>query len=250
VVGEQVTREMMDDCRFVNRVYAAMVSKIAKSREQLKEQLKKAKGEWNTVRLSTDKELRRQKLFALNQAHGACRADEERGKYEMKAILAFIRIWAQNKTENRMGWLQALNRIVCTGQRSSGSILFLAFPQELIMKLAERTGGKPVRVHIPRLYNGLVRTDSSGRTFLVDPLRGEEQKHTFLFKYRDGKILLEDDKPEPAQAEALAEGGAESEAVESARMTAIVDEAVEFNPTAFSDEDANNATGSCEEQLL
>ena len=64
----------------------------------------------------------------------------------MKAILAFIRIWAQNKAENRMGWLQALNRIVCTGQRSSGSILFLAFPQELILKLAERTGGKPVRV--------------------------------------------------------------------------------------------------------
>lgn len=71
--------------------------------------------------------------------------DEERGRYEMKAVLAFIRIWAQNKAENRMGWLQALNRIVCTGQRSSGSILFLAFPQELILKLAERTGGKPVQ---------------------------------------------------------------------------------------------------------
>jgi hypothetical protein len=250
VVGEQVDREMMDDCRFVNRAYGAMVSKIAKSREQLKEQLEKAKGEWDASRQSTDRELRRQKLFALNQAHGACRADQERGKYEMKAILAFIRIWAQNKAENRMGWLQALNRIVCTCQRSSGSIVFLAFPQELILKLAERTGGKPVRVHIPRLYNGLVRTDSSGRTFLVDTLKGGEPKPTFLFRYRDGKILLEDDKPEQAQAEPLPESCTESEAAEGAIPAAIVDETVEFNPNTFSDEDANDATGSCEEQLL
>src|SRR5246127_5743361 len=142
VVGEQVSRGMLEDCRFVNRVYAAMVGKIAERREQLKEQLEKAKAEWETIRQSSDKELRRQKLFAMNQAYGACRGDEERGRYEMKAVLAFIRIWAQNKAENRMGWLQALNRIVCTGQRSSGSILFLAFPQELIFKLAERTGGK------------------------------------------------------------------------------------------------------------
>jgi len=241
VVGEQVTREMLEDCRFVNRVYAAMVGKIAERREQLKEQLEKAKADWDSVRQTVDKELRRQKLFAMNQAHGICRADEERGRYEMKAILAFIRIWAQNKTENRMGWLQALNRIVCTGQRSSGSILFLAFPQELILKLAERTGGKPVRVHIPRLYDGLVRTDSSGRTFLVDPLKGGGQKHTFLFKYKDGKILLDDDKSEQILVETSTEPCAEPEAVEAAITAGTVDEAVEFNPAAFSDEDASDA---------
>ncbi len=241
VVGEQVSREMLEDCRFVNRVYAAMVGKIAARREQLKEQLEKAKAEWDTIRQSSDKELRRQRLFAMNQAYGACRGDDERGRYEMKAVLAFIRIWAQNKAENRMGWLQALNRIVCNGQRSSGSILFLAFPQELILKLADRTGGKPVRVHVPRLYDGLVRTDSSGRTFLVDPLKGGGQKHTFLFKYRDGKILLDDDKPEQAKGETSTESCAESETAEGANPAAIVDEAVEFNPGAFSDEDASDA---------
>jgi hypothetical protein len=241
VVGEQVSREMLEDCRFVNRVYAAMVGKIAERREQLKEQLEKAKAEWETIRQSSDKELRRQKLFAMNQAYGACRGDEERGRYEMKAVLAFIRIWAQNKAENRMGWLQALNRIVCAGQRSSGSILFLAFPQELILKLAERTGGKPVRVHVPRLYDGLVRTDSSGRTFLVDPLKGGGQKHTFLFKYRDGKILLDDDKTEQAEGETSTESCAESETAEAVNRAAVVDEAVEFNPGAFSDEDASDA---------
>jgi hypothetical protein len=163
----------------------------------LKQQLDKAIAEWEAVRQSSDKELKGRKLFSKSQAFAACHADEERGKYEMKAVLAFIRIWAQNKTENRMGWLQALNRVVSTGERSTGSILFLAFPQEMIAKLAERTGGTPVRVQIPRFYEGFVRTDSSGRAFLVDPLKGGGQKHTFLFKLKDGKILLDDTAEKP-----------------------------------------------------
>jgi hypothetical protein len=242
VVGEQVTREMLEDCRFVNRVYAVMIGKIAERREQLKQQLEKTKADWDEVRQTADKELRRRTLFAMNQAHGTCRSDEERRRYEMKAVLAFIRIWAQNKEENRMGWLQALNRIVCTGQRSSGSILFLTFPQELILKLAERTGGKPVRVHVPRLYDGLVRTDSRGRTFLVDPLKGGGEKHTFLFKYVDGKILLDDDKPEQTKTETSAEVHAEAETGSQADPVALVDDAVEFNPSTFSDEETTDVS--------
>ncbi len=103
VVGEQVTREMLEACRFVNRVYAAKIGEIAERREQLKKQLEKAKAEWDEVRQSPDKELRRQKLFAKTQAYATCHCDEERGKYEMRAVLAFICIWAQNKMENRMG---------------------------------------------------------------------------------------------------------------------------------------------------
>ena len=140
----------------------------------------------------------------------------------MKAVLAFIRLWAQDKIENRMGWLQALNRVVCTGERSTGSILFLTFPQELIVKLAERTGGKPVRVHIPKLHAGFIRTDSSGRVFLVDPIKDGGQKHTFLFKLKDGKILL-DDAPEPTKATPDGQPDAAAQA-------AVQDEAVEFPP--------------------
>jgi hypothetical protein len=232
VVGENVTREMMKECRFVNQAYAAMIAKIAARREHLKAQLKKAKAEWDEVRQSPDKELRRQKLFAMNQSYGACHFDEERGKYEMKSVLAFIRIWAQNKTENRMGWLQALNRVVSRGERSSGSILFLAFPQELIVKLAERTGGKFVRVHVPKLYEGFVRTDSSGRVFLVDPIYGG-QKHTFLFKLKDGNILL-DDKPEQTEATASSTSQTAEAAVETAS-----DDDVEF-PAVLPDGDGSD----------
>ncbi|HEX3105599.1 MAG TPA: hypothetical protein VHQ22_14230, partial [Terriglobales bacterium] len=232
IVGEEVTREMMKECRFVNQAYAAMIAKIAARREHLKAHLEKAKAEWEEVRQSPDKELRRQKLFAMNQSYGACHFDEERGKYEMKSVLAFIRIWAQNKTENRMGWLQALNRVVSRGERSSGSILFLAFPQELIVKLAERTGGRFVRVHVHRLYEGFVRTDSSGRVFLVDPINGG-QKHTFLFKLKDGNILL-DDKPEQTQSDALSTSQTAEPAVETTS-----DEGLEF-PAVLPDGDVSD----------
>src|SRR6202167_2721982 len=50
VVGEEVTRPMLEDCHFVNRAYAAVVGKIAERREQLKKQLDKAKTEWDSVR--------------------------------------------------------------------------------------------------------------------------------------------------------------------------------------------------------
>ncbi len=126
VVGEQVTREMLESCRFIKRVYAAMVGRIAERRESFRQQQEKARNEWEQVRQSPDKELRRKTLFAMNRAIGTSHSDEERGKYEMKAILAFVRIWAADKTENRLGWLQALNRVVCQGERSTGSILFLA----------------------------------------------------------------------------------------------------------------------------
>jgi hypothetical protein len=194
VVGEEVTRPMIEECHFVNRAYAAIVSRIVERHEQLKQQLEKARADWDAVRKDPNRDLRKQRLFAKTQAQGAYRYDEDRGKYEMKAILAYIRIWAQNKTENRKAWLQALNRVVCGG-KGSGSILFLAFPQELIDKLAERTGGRFVRVHLPRLLEGIVRTDSEGRTFLVEPISRGGEKHTFLWKYRDGKILLDDDNP-------------------------------------------------------
>ena len=142
-----------------------------------------------------------------------------------------------------MGWLQALNRVVCNGERSSGSILFFAFPQELILKLAERTGGKLVRVHVPRLYEGLVRTDSSGRTFLVDPLKGGGQKHTFLFKYKDGKVLLDDDKPEQTQTSPSSESPCETGVGAGLATTAaFVDDAVEFLPSTFTDDDTSDVS--------
>ncbi len=189
VSGETVTRPMFEECRYVNAVYAAVVGRISVRQDKLKVDLDKTQAEWEAVRKDPDKELRKTKLLARRKALSAHHHGEERAKQEMKAIISYVRVWAASKTENRLGWCQALNRVVCNGQ-GSGSILFHAFPQELIDKLAEQTGGKSARVLLPDVSGMSISTDSEGRSFLVEQIVGGE-KDTFLFQYRDGQFFFE-----------------------------------------------------------
>ena len=188
VSGEIVTREMFDECHYVNSVYAAIVGRISERQDRLKANLDKAQADWESVRNDPDRELRKQKQLARRKAYAAHYYGEDRAKQETKSIISYVRVWAASKTENRMGWCQALNRVVCNG-RGSGSILFHAFPQELISKLAEQTGGKAVRVGLPEVAGMSIHQDSEGRSFLVENVEGGE-KHTFLFQYKDGRFFF------------------------------------------------------------
>ena len=67
----------------------------------------------------------------------------------------------------------------------------------------------------------------------MDSIKGGGQKHTFLFKLKDGNILLED-KPEQAQNET----SAQPQTAETA-ATAATDEDLEF-PTVLPDGDVND----------
>ena len=189
ITGEDVTRPMFDECRYVNSIYAAVVAKLSERQAKLKSELEKAQLEWEAVRNHSDKELRKKKRAARNRAQAAFYFGEELAKRDMKTIISYVRVWAGSKTENRMGWLQALHRVVSNGQ-GSGSILFHAFPQELVNKLSERTGGKAVRVMLPDIAGMAVRTDSDGRSFLVEPIEGGE-KQTFLFRFKEGQFFFE-----------------------------------------------------------
>ncbi len=191
VTGETVTRVMFDECRYINSVYAAVVGMVSERQEQFKSELDKAQAEWERVRKDPDKELRKQKMQARRKAQAAYYFGEERAKQEMKSIIAWVRVWAAGKKENRLGWVQAMNRVVCNGSsKSSGSILFHAFPQELIDKLAARTGGNAVRVALPDISGLSIFNDPEGRSFLVEQIQGGE-KQTFLFQYKDGQFLFE-----------------------------------------------------------
>lgn len=189
VSGESVTRPMFDECRYVNAVYAAIVGRISERQDKLKADLDKAQSEWEAVRKDSNKELRKQKLLARRKAYSAHHHGEERARQEMKAIISYVRVWAASKSENRLGWCQAMNRVVCNGQ-GSGSILFHAFPQELVAKLAEQTGGKAVRVVLPEVSGMSISRDAEGRSFLVETIEGGE-KQTFLFQYKDGQFFFD-----------------------------------------------------------
>jgi hypothetical protein len=189
VSGEAVTRPMFDECRYVNSVYAGIVGRISERQDRLKADFDLAQSEWEAVRGHSDKQLRKNKLLARRKAQAAHYQGEERARQEMKSIISYVRVWAASKRENRMGWCQALNRVVCQGQ-GSGSILCHAFPQELIVKLAERTGGRAARVAAPELAGMAISTDSEGRSFLVEQIEGGE-KATFLFQFKEGRFVFE-----------------------------------------------------------
>jgi len=204
IQGETVTEKMVEECHYIHGAYGTVVANIGQRKAALKEALTKARAEWDAVRKEADRNLRKQKLLAKSQAQAAYHHNEERSKDEMKAIISFLKIWAQNKTEHRMAWAQALNSIVCQGKgKSTGSLIWLTFPQELVSRLAEITGGRQVRLYTPRTVEGWIRIDEQGRTFLVEVIK-RNLKETFLFTYKDGKFsfdpaaaTLEQPKAEP-----------------------------------------------------
>lgn len=195
IEGEEVTDQMIEECHHVYSAYGTIVASIGQRKADLKKALDKARDEWDAVRKDPDKVLRRQKLFAKTQAQAAYRYNEECSKDEMKAIISFLKIWAQNKTTSRMAWAQCLNSIVCKSKgKSTGSLIWLTFPQELVSRLAELTGGKNMRLYRPRMIEGYVRRDEHGRTFLVEVIN-RNLKETFLFTCKDGNFSLDDAIP-------------------------------------------------------
>jgi hypothetical protein len=92
---------------------------------------------------------------------------------------------------------------VCRG-KGTGSLIWLTFAQEMVLRLADLTGGKKVLLYRPRLVEGFVRIDEHGRTFLAEAIDGG-LRELFLFKCKDGKISLDetvtiDEKKEPESA--------------------------------------------------
>ncbi len=207
---------MLEDCHYVNTAYGFVVANIVQRQADLKTALNKAKQEWDEVRQSQDKQLKKQKLFARNNAQAAYYFSQERAKDEMKRITSFVKIWAQNKTTNRVAWAQCLNSIVCKG-KGTGSLLYIAFPQEAVTQLAAREGGANIHLYRPRMVEGWERREKdTGRVFIVEAVKGGLQE-TFLFTCKDGKLSLDDtitpeqgEQPQqlaqPAQAQPVDDG--------------------------------------------
>jgi hypothetical protein len=200
ITGENVTREMFAECRYMNAAYGAVGARVAKRQEELRSNLKQAEADLERLKKDADKkllkedkavkELLKEKKKALRKAGAACHFGEQWAKEEMKAIISWVRVWAAGKTANRLGWLQALHQVVCNGSdKSSGSLLFHCYPQELIEKLAETTGGKSVRVALPVVSGLSIYNDQEGRSYLLEETEHGE-KHRFLFQFKDGEFLF------------------------------------------------------------
>ena len=220
--GAEFTPEIFAECSTVNKYYANVVTQILSRRRELWEQLEKANAEVEAKK--DDAEARKEAIFRRNQASAAFSAYEQRSREELRALIDQVRIWAQGKNGTRLAYLSALHAIVCRDRRpdpehefvpGTGSIVFYAFPQEVVDQIAERTGGRPVSVEIPSLCDGEVEIDREGRIFLVSHFtNGDGQVHERLiflaqvtrkgevFRERDAQgspIVIERVRPFPIQ---------------------------------------------------
>ena len=221
--GAEFTPEIFAECSTVNKYYAAVVTQALSQRRELWDELEKAEAEVEA--LKDDAEARKEAIFRRKQASAALHSFEERSREELRALIDQVRIWAQGKNGTRSAYLSALHAIVCRDRRpdpehelvpGTGSIVFYAFPQEIVNQIAERTGGRPVTVEIPDLTDGEVEIDRDGRIFLVSHFtNGDGHVHERLiflaqvtrkgevFRERDEQgspIVIERVRPFPIQA--------------------------------------------------
>ena len=220
--GTEFTPEIFAECSTVNKYYANVVTQALTRRRELWEQLEKANAE---VEAKKDAEARKEAIFRRNQASATFAAYEQRSREELRALIDQVRMWAQGKNGTRLAYLSALHAIVCRDRRpdpehefvpGTGSIVFYAFPQEVVDQIAQRTGGRPVTVEIQNLCDGEVEIDREGRIFLISHFtNGDGQVHERLiflaqvtrkgevFRERDAQgspIVMERVRPFPIQS--------------------------------------------------
>ena len=85
---------------------------------------------------------------AFAKAKARYRRAQEQAREQSASLQSIIRSWGDGKQEDRVGWCQALHTVVSRG-KGMGSILFHAFPQEVVDSIAARTGGIRTQVQCP-----------------------------------------------------------------------------------------------------
>ena len=193
ITNEHFTREMSQECRLVSRIYAEEAGKLIKEKQDLDEALVKAEAEYQAKR--NDQETRNKARTGRNAARSAVHAYKERSREEFQALRSIVRAWGEGKKQNRRGWCQSLHAVICAG-KGNGSLLFHAFPQEIIDKVAEETGSNPVEVFVPDLVDGEIEFDEDGRVFLVEQFpNGDGSTHErkiFLLQIsKKGEVLVD-----------------------------------------------------------
>jgi hypothetical protein len=171
IAGEAFTPEIYKECSAISTFYAVNIGLAAECRKKLEKALEAAEAFVKEQGSVASKEA----IFKRNQAHTELHAFEERNRNDIKNLIHIVRMWAQEKNDNRLAYLSALHAIACKNavawqgqdRQGTGSIVFYAFPQEVVNKIVERTGGRPIIVTVPELCNGQVEIDAQGRVFLV-----------------------------------------------------------------------------------
>jgi len=145
IAGNNVTEEIFAEARLINTVYAAghgmvqgLLNQESKAYEQAKAQLAKATE-------SRDREWIAKERKAFARATARFRRAQDKAREQSATLQSIVRSWGDGKEADRAAWCQALHTIVSRG-KGMGSILFHAFPQEVVDAIAARTNGMRTQV--------------------------------------------------------------------------------------------------------
>jgi hypothetical protein len=181
ICGGTYDRAMQEEAYQISKLYAINIGLLLEKRAKYDQALAQAQrdlDEFPVAEARASKEgtnRRRELVRKRNQAQAALHFFEERSRQEMRNLINIIRKWAERKQDRTLDWLAALWDHCSRGRRpdssrpaTSGSIVFYAFPQQLVDQIVEKTGGRPITVALPQLVDGEMHIDSAGNVYLVD----------------------------------------------------------------------------------
>jgi hypothetical protein len=174
LVGHTPTQEMFNECRTMIQVFAAGHGIIREAFEHERKAYEAAQAKLNAAIKAKD-ELEVGKLRKeVSKARASLRLAEEKNKHSSSNLHKVVAAWGMGKTAVRKAWCQALHTLVCKtkSEKSTGSIAFHAFPQEMVEAIADRTNGIRTTV-APKQVRGAVVVEGNslymlggGKTYL------------------------------------------------------------------------------------
>jgi len=105
----------------------------------------KATAEYETQR--NDPALGTKHAPRRNAARSAVYAYKERSREEFQALRSIVRAVGRWENAESRGWCQSLHAVIVRGRKRLAAVSCL--PQQIIDKIAEETGSKPVQVSVP-----------------------------------------------------------------------------------------------------
>ena len=183
ITGGDVSEEMFREVRLVNTVYAAGHAVIQQQFNQEKKSLDTAREKVKIAMQSGDQNSIKHTKRELAKANAGFRRAEDSTRDQSRSLQAIIGYWGQGKTENRDGWCAALHTVVSRGE-GMGSILFHAFPQEVVNAVADRTGGRKSTVQVKDREGAVILED--GSFFFV---RGTHKSFIFRLDRETGSLV-------------------------------------------------------------
>jgi hypothetical protein len=170
ITGQTVTNRMFDEVRLINTVYAVGHGMIQAKINQEKKAHEQASERVAAALRSRDRQCIAQTRRAFGKTKARLRRAQEQAREQASSLQSIVSSWGDAKEENRSGWCQALHTVVSRG-KGMGSILFHAFPQEVVDSIAGRTNGIRTQVQTP--VKGVRVVIEGDCLFSVRPARKE-----------------------------------------------------------------------------